>query len=194
MGGMRSLLVLLLLGTLYVASLVLFPVERVEVVGLKHLKEAEVLARTGLFPGEAWLWVGPSRLRPLLQDPWVAEARLEKPKVGEVRLLVRERTPFLPLADGSALAQDGTLLPGGAPWAKGPRVEGQGPLPKEALLALARAYPEAQRLRYTPAGFWVEFGEGSLFAPDPQFLLKYAQVGRPKGAVYLYSWGVSVRP
>lgn len=195
MGAMRAILVFLVLATLYVASLVLFPVEKVEVVGLKHLKEAEVLARIRLHPGEAWLWVAPSRARFLLQDPWVAEARLEKPRLGEVRLWVRERQPFLPLGDGSALAEDGTLLPGGAPWAPGPRVEGKGPLPKAELLALARAYPKATALRYTPAGFWVEVQGSLLFAPEARFLLEYAQVDRPLGSrIYLYSWGASVSP
>jgi cell division protein FtsQ len=195
MATMRTLLALLLLATLYVASLVLFPVERVEVVGLQNLKAEELLARVGLFQGEAWLWVLPSRLAPLRQDPWIAEARLEKPQPGEVRLFVRERKPFLPLPDGSALAEDGTLLPGGAPLARGPKVEGKGPLPSEELLQLARAYPRAKALRYTPAGFWVELEGTTLFAPEARLLLEYAQRERPSASrVYLYSWGVSVRP
>ncbi|MFN3179170.1 MAG: FtsQ-type POTRA domain-containing protein [Thermus sp.] len=194
MGGMRVLLALLLAATLYVASLVLFPVEHIAVAGNKHLKTEEILARTRLYVGEPWLWIGASRLQDLRQDPWVAEARLEKPRVGEVLLVLREREPFLPLADGNALATDGTLLPGGARLAKGPRVEGQGPLPVQDLLALARAYPEAIRLRYTPAGFWVETPQGVAFAPEARLLVKYAQAGGPKGRVYLYSWGVSVGP
>ncbi len=195
MGFVRLLLASLLLATLYVASLVLFPVEEVEVVGLKHLKREDVLARVGLHRGSLALG-GPFPSRPPPAGPWVAEARLEKPRPGAVRLVLRERTPFLPLADGSALAQDGTLLPGGAPWAQGPRVEGRGPLPKADLLALARAFPKAKRLRYTPAGYWVE-GEGlTLFAPKARFLLEYAQAGAPlrEGHIYLYSWGVSVGP
>ena len=195
MAPMRTILALLLLATLYVASLVLFPVEKVEVVGLQNLKAEELLARVGLFQGEAWLWVLPSRLAPLRQDPWIAEAHLEKPRPGEVRLYVRERKPFLPLPDGSALAEDGTLLPGGAPLARGPKVEGKGPLPKEELLQLARAYPKAKALRYTPAGFWVVLEESTLFAPEASLLLKYPEGKRPSASrVYLYSWGVSVRP
>ena len=192
---MRTILALLLLATLYVASLVLFPVERVEVVGLQNLKAEELLANARLFQGEAWLWVLPSRLAPLRQDPWIAEVRLEKPRPGEVRLFVRERRPFLPLPGGYALAEDGTLLPGGAPLARGPRVEGKGPLPKEDLLKLARAYPKAKVLRYTPAGFWVELEGTTLFAPEARLLLEYAQRGGPSASrIYLYSWGVSVRP
>lgn len=194
MGTMRAVLAALVLATAYVASLVLFPVERVEVLGLKRLEREEVLARTGLLPGEPWLWVLPNRLVPLQKDPWVAEAMLEKPQIGVVRLRIREREPFLPLANGAALATDGTLLPGGAPLARGPRVEGQGPLPVPTLLALARAYPEASRIRYSPAGFWVDFPEGGLFAADARLLLEYAQAERPKGRIFLYSWGVSVGP
>jgi len=190
----RALFLLLLLGTLYVGSLVLFPVEKVEVVGLRHLKEEAVLAKARLHPGDPWLWVLPTRLSPLLEDPWVAEAHLEKPKPGVVRLIVREREPFLPLADGAALAKDGTLLPGGAPYAPGPWVEGKGPLPKEALLALARAYPKAKRIRYTPAGFYVDLPGTTLFAASAELLLEYAQATWPQGHVYLYSWGVSLRP
>ncbi|TBH21573.1 FtsQ-type POTRA domain-containing protein [Thermus thermamylovorans] len=193
MGSMKALLALLL-ATLYVASRVAFPLEEVEAVGLVHLEAEPLLLQARLLPGEPWLWVGPGRLAPLGQNPWIAEARLEKPRPGAARLWVRERRPFLPLPDGSALAEDGTLLPGGGPLAPGPRVEGKGPLPKEALLALARAYPEAQRLRYTPAGLWVDLPEGTLFAPEPGLLLEYAQAVRPKGEVYLYAWGVSVRP
>lgn len=194
MGTVRAMLALLLLATLYVASLVLFPVEEVTVEGLRHLKREEVLARTGILPGEPWLWLTARRLNPLLQDPWVASARMEKPGPGQVRLLLRERTPFLPLPGGDALAEDGTLLPGGGPLARGPRVEGKGPLPVQDLLALARAYPGAQRLRYTPAGFWVELPQARIFAPNVRLLLEYAQSARPEGQVYVYSWGVSVRP
>ncbi len=191
---MKLVLASLFAATLYVASLVLFPVESVVVEGNRHLQKQEILARTQLHAGEPWLWVGNGHLKALRQDPWVAEARLEKPRIGEVRLILREREPFLPLADGNALATDGTVLPGGAPMAKGPQVEGQGPLPVQDLLALARAYPEATRLRYTPAGFWVETPQGVAFAPEARLLVKYAQAGAPKGKVYLYSWGVSVSP
>ncbi|WP_114313298.1 cell division protein FtsQ/DivIB [Thermus caldifontis] len=194
MGGMRLLLASLFAATLYVASLVLFPVDKVVVEGNRHLQKEEILARTRLYAGEPWLWVGNGRLEALRQDPWVAEARLEKPRIGEVRLVLREREPLLPLADGNALATDGTVLPGGAHLAKGPRVEGQGPLPVQDLLALARAYPEATRLRYTPAGFWVETPQGVAFAPEAQLLVEYAQAGGPKGRIYLYSWGVSESP
>lgn len=192
--GLRLTVLGLLLATLYVGSLVLFPVEEVRVEGLKHLKEETVLEALRLTPGDPWLWVFPRRAEALRGNPWVAEASLEKPRVGAVRVVVRERKPFLPLEDGQALSEDGVLLPGGAPFARGPKVVGRGPLPKEALLALARAYPEAHRLRYTPAGFWVELPEATLFAPSTELLLKYAQVPKPKGQVFLYSWGVSQRP
>ncbi|GGM91981.1 cell division protein FtsQ [Thermus composti] len=191
---MRGFLAGLLLITLYVGSLVAFPIERVEVEGLRHLKEEAVLKAVGLLPGSPWLWALPYRLEPLRKNPWVAEAHLERPRVGVVRLWVRERVPFLPLKDGDALAEDGTRLPGGAPWAPGPKVVGQGPLPAQALLQLARAFPKARRLRYTPVGFWVELPQATLFAPKAELLLEYAQTGMFRGQIYVYSWGVSVRP
>jgi cell division protein FtsQ len=97
MAPMRTILALLLLATLYVASLVLFPVEKVEVVGLRHLKPEDLLAKARLHPGDPWLWVLPQRLAPLQKDPWIAEVHLEKPRPGAVRLYVRERKPLLPL-------------------------------------------------------------------------------------------------
>jgi cell division protein FtsQ len=195
MAPMRTVLALLLLATLYVASLVLFPVEKVEVVGLRHLKPEDLLAKARLHQGDPWLWVLPQRLAPLQKDPWIAEVRLEKPRPGAVRLYVRERKPLLPLPGGDALSEDGVVLPGAGPLAPGPKVEGKGPLPIEVLLKLARAYPKAKALRYTPAGFWVVLDQSTLFAPEVRFLLEYAQVERPSASrVYLYSWGVSVRP
>ena len=44
------------------------------------------------------------------------------------------------------------------------------------------------------AGFWVELEGATLFAPEAAYLLKYAQTARPKGRVFVYSWGVSQRP
>ncbi len=191
---MRLFLLALFLATLYLGTQVLFPVEKVEVVGLRHLKEAEVLALTGLRPGEGWLFIGERRLKALRAHPWVRKAHLEKPAPGRIRVRVEERVPFLPLADGSALAEDGTLLPQGAPWARGPRVLGEGPIPVETVLTLARAFPGAQAIRYTPAGFYIEWEEVRLFAPEASLLLGYGRKPEGKGQISLYSWGVSARP
>lgn len=129
MGVVKGVLLLILGASLYVASLVAVPVEEVRVEGLRHLSREAVLQTLRLAPGDPWLWVWGNRLRPLLENPWVAEAHLEKPALGQVVVRVRERRPFLPLETGDALAEDGVLLPQGAPLAPGPRVRGVGPLP-----------------------------------------------------------------
>jgi len=170
MGVVKGVLLLILGASLYVASLVAVPVEEVRVEGLRHLSREAVLQTLRLAPGDPWLWVWGNRLRPLLENPWVAEAHLEKPALGQVVVRVRERRPFLPLETGDALAEDGVLL------------------------SLGRAFPQAREIRYTPAGFWVELEGATLFAPEAAYLLKYAQTARPKGRVFVYSWGVSQRP
>ncbi|KGQ21316.2 cell division protein FtsQ [Thermus filiformis] len=189
--GVRLVLFALLLATLYVGSLVLLPVEKIQVVGTHRLSPEEVVRTLGLAEGEAWLWVFPSRAQALLANPWVKEARLEKPRPKEVLIRVVERTPIARLANGDGLSKDGVLLPGGG---EGPLVEGKGPLPVRAVIALVEAFPQARRVLYTPAGFWVE-GEGwRIFAPEAALLIKWAKVNAPKGTVWIYEWGVSYSP
>lgn len=189
--GVRLLLLGLLLATLYVGSLVLFPVEKIQVIGAHRLRPEEVVRTLGLWEGEPWLWVFPGRARLLLQNPWVREARLEKPRPKEILIRIEERTPIARLGNGKGLSRDGVILPKGE---KGPLVEGKGPLPTRAVIALVESFPKAERILYTPAGFWVE-GEGwRLFAPDAALLVKWAKVKAPKGTVWIYPWGVSYSP
>ncbi len=188
---MRLLLLGLLFATLYVGSLVLFPLERIQVVGTHRLSPQEVVRTLDLAPGEPWLWVFPSRVSRLLANPWVREARLEKPRPKEILIRITERTPIARLQNGDGLSQDGVVLPGGG---QGPLVEGRGPLPVRSVIALAEAFPKARRILYTPAGFWVEGDEGRIFAPDPALLIKWAKVNAPKGTVWIYEWGVSHSP
>lgn len=129
MGVVKGVLLLILGASLYVASLVAVPVEEVRVEGLRHLSREAVLQTLRLAPGDPWLWVWGNRLRPLLENPWVAEAHLEKPALGQVVVRVRERRPFLPLETGDALAEDGVLLPQGAPSPPGPGCGGRAPPP-----------------------------------------------------------------
>lgn len=131
MGVVKGVLLLILGASLYVASLVAVPVEEVRVEGLRHLSREAVLQTLRLAPGDPWLWVWGNRLRPLLENPWVAEAHLEKPALGQVVVRVRERRPFLPLETGDALAEDGVLLPKEPPRPRAPGA-GVGPLPREA--------------------------------------------------------------
>ena len=89
MGVVKGVLLLILGASLYVASLVAVPVEEVRVEGLRHLSREAVLQTLRLAPGDPWLWVWGNRLRPLLENPWVAAPRFAPcpacPRWGRVR-------------------------------------------------------------------------------------------------------------
>ncbi len=192
----RVLLLGLLVATLYVASLVVWPIERVEVSGTAHLERTQVLALSDLYPGDPWLWATSRRLAKLQREPWVLEARLERPRVGVVRIVVRERAPVATLVtpEGSVgLAADGTRLPGAEPT--GPVIEGFGGDRTLEALEIARLLPEARRIRYDPAGFTVDWGARQLWVRSLENLrvwLPRANMLRGND-VAIYSWGVSIR-
>ncbi|MGQ9735483.1 MAG: cell division protein FtsQ/DivIB [Thermaceae bacterium] len=188
---MRFLLLGLLLATFYVGSLVVFPVERIHVEGLRRLSREEVLHTLDLSEGDPWLWVFPQRGKNLLENPWVKEVHLGKPRPKEVLIRVVERTPIARLPNGEGLSNDGVILPQGG---QGPLVEGKGPLPKGAIPALVEAFPQARRFLYTPAGFIVEGDGWRISSHDWRLLVKWAKMNAPKGAAWIYEWGVSYRP
>ena len=199
MGGAlvsRALLLGLLAATLYVASLVLWPIERVEVEGAAHLERARVLALANLYPGDPWLWATPQKLAALRREPWVREAVLERPRIGVVRIVLRERTPVATLATPAGtvgLAADGTPLPGAE--ATGPVIEGFGGDRTLQALEIARLIPEAERIRYDPAGFTVDWGARQLWVRSLENLRVWLpRVNMLRGNdVAIYSWGVSIR-
>ncbi len=199
MGGAavsRAVLLGLLLATLYVASLVVWPIERVEIQGLEHLDRAQVQARLDLYPGDPWLWAGAGRLRPLLEDPWVREARLERPRPGIVRVRVVERKPVATLVTPEGvvgLAADGTRLPGAEPT--GPRIEGFGADRTLEALQIAALLPEAKRITYNPAGFTVDWEGRHLWIRNLENLRVWLpRVKMLRGNdVAVYTWGVSIR-
>lgn len=120
MGVVKGVLLLILGASLYVASLVAVPVEEVRVEGLRHLSREAVLQTLRLAPGDPWLWVWGNRLRPLLENPWVAEAHLEKPALGQVVVRVRERRPFLPWKPGTPWPRTASSSPKEPPSPPGP--------------------------------------------------------------------------
>lgn len=152
----RTVLVLIFAGTLLVASRVLLPVGKVEVVGNRQLLEGEVRAVTGLQVGVPWLWSWSYRLEGLKANPWVVSARLERPRVGELRIVLQERTSVasVGLKDSKVgISADGALLPGAAP--KTPLLEAVPDGNYTDLLMLAEAFPDAVRIRQDAAGYQV---------------------------------------
>ena len=199
MGGAalsRFVLAVLLGATLYVASLVVWPVERVEVAGNAHLDRERVLQLADLYPGDPWLWATQGRLEALRSDPWVLEARLERPRVGAVRIVVRERVPVATLETPEGpvgLAADGTRLPGAVPV--GPVVEGFGEDRTLEALQIAQLLPAAERIGYSPAGFTVDWEGRHLWIRNLENLRVWLpRVKEMRGNdVAIYSWGVSIR-
>ena len=192
----RLVLAFLLGATLYVASLVAWPIEQIEVVGIAHLERARVLEVADLYPGDPWLWATSGRLEALRNDPWVLEARLERPRVGAVRIVVRERVPVATLAtaEGSVgLAADGTRLPGAEPT--GPLIEGFGNDRTLEALQIAALLPTAERIAYNPAGFTVDWEGRHLWIRNLENLRVWLpRVNMIRGNdVAIYSWGVSIR-
>jgi len=199
----------LLLATLGVGSLVVVPIEEVEVVGHKQLSPEQVQRTTGLEPGQPWLWAWPSRLEPLLKNPWVLSATLERPAPGRVRIVLQERTSLANILTAQGrfgLSRDGVLLPDAPPQT--PLLEGRGEIPIADLLLLVQAFPEAKRIRYGVGGYQV-LGEGlNVWGKDAEELQNWARVrkmGKSSASqvlahpairpsrIYVYSWGVSAR-
>lgn len=206
----RILLVALLLASLGVGSYVALPIEQVEVVGNQQLSRAEIEHLTGLEPGRPWLWAWPSRLEPLKQNPWVKSAVLERPALGQLRIVLEERTAIASLIQGPVrygLSADGVLLPG-AP-ARSPVLEGRGELPIADLLLLIQTFPDAQRIRYSVAGYQVLAPNLNVWGKNVRELQDWAKARRigksdasnplahpgasPESHIYVYSWGVSAR-
>lgn len=190
----RSLLALLTLAALGIGSRVVWPVERVEVVGNVQLSDAQVRAVTGLEVGTPWLWAWPNRLEALRANPWVRSARLERPAIGQLRIVLAERKALVTLVLEGAewgLSGDGVLLPN--PPKTPTRVEGTGSIRFNDIITIAKALPNATSIRYTPAGYTVR-GEGfEVWAATAAELQKWASDRKSLAnkPTYLYSWGES---
>jgi hypothetical protein len=192
----RALTFALILGGLIIASRIVLPVRKVEVIGAQHLSVAQLEAMTGLHPGIPWLWVGSWNLNTLRANPWIARAELSRPRLGLVVLKVSERHPIATLQLGQqswGLAPDGTLLPGAPPT--GPRIQGWGPLPLHRLLRILKLLPQAQKIRFDPSGFRISLGNETIWLGHVRELQSWLKTATISGSasVYLYPWGESVR-
>jgi len=199
MGGAtlsRVVMLGLLAATLYVASLILLPVENVLVTGNQHLSEAEVLAALDVYPGDPWLWATPGRAERLLENPWVASAQLKRPKPGKLLVVIEEREPVATLKtpEGSfGVAADGTLLPN-AP-AREPVISGFGGDRLHEALQIAALLPGVKNINYDPTGFTVDWKGRRLWIQDLENLQVWlSRVGNMQADdIAIYTWGVSIR-
>ncbi|MGK0617508.1 FtsQ-type POTRA domain-containing protein [Meiothermus ruber] len=206
----RAGLLTLLLASLGVGSLVVLPIERVEVVGHRQLSPTQVQQITGLEPGAPWLWAWPYRLKPLLDNPWVRSATLERPAPGQIRIVLQERTSIANLLLGKTrmgLSADGVLLPN--PPAQTPVIEGRGDVPIDDLLLLVQAFPNAKHIRYDVGGYQILADGLNVWGKNVKELQDWAKLSRigksdasavlahpaawSNGRIYVYSWGVSAR-
>lgn len=206
----QALLAALLLATIGVGSWVVLPIEEIEVVGHKQLSPSQVQQITGLKPGEPWLWAWPFRLGPLLKNPWVLSATLNRPAPGRLRIVLQERTSVANILIGKkrlGLSQDGLLLPDAPPQT--PLLEGRGEIPLSDLLLLVQTFPEAKRIRYDVGGYQILGDNLNVWGKSAQELqdwVKLRRIGKSDaspvlahpavgsyGTLYVYSWGVSAR-
>ena len=127
----------------------LFGARRFDVTGNRTLESEQVLAAAGLELGTnvAHLDAGEVEDR-LRADPWVEDATVERDLPGTVIIHVRERVPVVKLLGGTALAGDGTALPG-AEAARLPEIRASyGSLqPGSAAAAAAAVAALAPRIR-----------------------------------------------
>ena len=192
----RIILISLIAAILYAASLVLLPVERVTVVGNQHLSRALIMDMVGIYPGDPWLWAHPTRAKQLLQNPWIDAAELQRPRIGEVVLIVKEHHPTATLITpkGSfGLASDGTLLPGAQP--REPVISGFGGNRLREALKILELLPDVKKINYDPTGFTVNWKGRRLWIQDLENLQVWlSRVDVMQGNdIAIYTWGVSIR-
>ncbi len=190
----------IILGLLTVAAGVgsrMWPkVEQVFVNGNSHYSSARVLWLANVQAGDPLLWITRWSVAGLIEDPWIAHARVVRHWPDTVSVTVTERVPLLRTGD-DAWAADGTRLPGlGAEsLATLPRLEGWGePRVTEAIRLLelmGSSQPEV--ISYTPDGFDITVEGATIFTPSVAALeAQWAAVkGRLGSRLAVYPWGVS---
>ena len=202
---------LLVLSALLLVSRLVPRVTQIEVIGLRHLSETQVLEEADLKPGDPFLWVIRPRFASLARDPWVARVSVLRRWPDTVTLTLWERLPYF--SDGeNVYALDGTLLPGAAGEEALVQLSGWGPDRRAEALGLlsllADFRPEV--LSYSPSGFEVSLAHAELYTPSLDALRAHwsgfvsqhaSQQASQKSSgegersrVAVYPWGVSVKP
>ena len=201
---LKVILPIVLLAALFAASFFYPRVTQIRVAGNLHLSALEVERLAGVRPNMPWLWYGvTTNASAAKRDPWVKSMKIVRTFPSSIELSVTERVPVARVKqDGRilALAQDGTVLPGGA--LKGPLISGWGPDRRlEALEAIAalKGYG-VQSVSYASSGLRISSTKGSLWVESLDSLYRYASLleasasgtGKSK-MTYIYPWGVSVQ-
>lgn len=171
-------------------------VTTVDVFGAQHLDSEQVMQVAGVRPGDPFLWINRWRVRGLEREPWIAQARVVRHWPDAITLSITERTPLV--TNGTTTwAGDGTVLPGVASDVRQElvRLEGWGPsrLSEALELAVLLEGRGIEVISYSPEGFEVQFGDGSLFTPSVEALrAQWASFAQHRGKrLAVYPWGVS---
>ena len=178
------------------------PLKTVQISGNQHLSAKQVKTLSGLSRKTpmGWLYYGAWRAGGLIQEPWIASARITRVFPDRVNVAITERIPvaqvITPDGKTSVVAGDGTVLPGAAPT--GPIISGWGPDRTGEALYAAKAFSRynVESVKYTPTGITLQTGQGSIWSGSLALLLKYGQASETQaqsGRINIYPWGVSVQ-
>jgi cell division septal protein FtsQ len=191
-----TLLLVLVTAALLVGSRFYPRIAEVAVAGNVHYGPEEIAALARVENGGPLLWVNRWSVGGLVNDPWIARARVIRHWPDTVSITVWEREPVL--TDGeSTWAADGILLPGvDEETSSGlAHLEGWGEERlDEALRLLELLSPFGPRvISYSPEGFDIELTDSSLFTPDVDSLERHwaAWTNQRGSRVAVYPWGVS---
>ena len=193
------LALLVVLGGLLLVSRFIPQIERIEVSGNLHYAPSEILALADIAPGDPLLWVNAWRLRPLAEDPWIAQVRVIRHWPDTLSIAVRERTPAI-VEGATVMAIDGTVLANVPEATKSNLVvlSGWGASRQDEALELVTLLADfaPEVISYSPGGFEVRHAKGWLFTPSVELLKEHwgAFVSQHGGQVSVYPWGVSALP
>ena len=201
--SLKIILSLLLISAILGGSFFFPRVTNIKVSGNRHLSPLEVMELAGVRKDNPWLWYGvTSHAQAALSSPWVQSMKVARVFPSSVEITLTERTPYARLKrDGGimALAQDGTVLPGGA--LVGPLISGWGRdrrLEALEVVAALEGYG-VTGIRYASSGLRISSTKGSLWVESLNSLYRYASLlatlesGTEGKMTYIYPWGVSVQ-
>ncbi len=199
----RALLVLLSLTTIYFGSRVILLTESVEVVGNSHFTAKQIKKAAKLEVGKPWLWAWNFDLNDLRNDPWIISAKLEKPEMRKLSVVIKERKSIANIQRANSIygiSQDGLLLPN-APTMK-PLLVGEAQENMTEVLSLIKLFPGVNEIHFGTSGYRVKTADLNIWAatvPELQRLAKAKTIkSSPKKGdtdtrnISAYPWGVSL--